>query len=131
MATIVLKRIREYVGVDFHIYIDAQKVGTIANGQVKEFEAAPGRHTLVAKIDWCRSQEISFDLAGDETRVFTVSGPKNGWTFPVVVGYFCLGFIPERVWGAHYLWYLAIIPFAFVLYFVAIGRKKYLNLSLG
>lgn len=64
MATIKLQRTSEYINRmrDYHILIDGQKVGTIANGETKEFETTNGQHSLIAKIDWCSSPEINLNI---------------------------------------------------------------------
>ena len=60
MAKIKLQRTSENKNRlgDYQIYIDGQKIGTIANGETKEFETNNGQHSLVAKIDWSSSPEL-------------------------------------------------------------------------
>jgi hypothetical protein len=53
MATIKILRTSEYVNRirDYQIYLDGQKVGTVANGETIRLDTTKGDHTLIAKID--------------------------------------------------------------------------------
>jgi hypothetical protein len=57
----------------FRLYLDGTKIGDIANGEIKDFEITPGRHRLIAKIDWTTSNEIEFEVAEQDV-VFNVCG---------------------------------------------------------
>jgi hypothetical protein len=76
MATIKIQRKNEYINLlrEYRLLIDGQKIGTIANGQLKEFELPSGQHTIIAKIDWCSSKEITFDLNDNDLKIFLVGG---------------------------------------------------------
>lgn len=46
-----------------HIYkvvLDGNIIGHIKNGEEKEFDIPEGNHDLFLKIDWCRSNVLSF-----------------------------------------------------------------------
>jgi hypothetical protein len=64
MATIQLTRKKEFQAAvrDYQIYVDNQKIGSIANHETKEFAISPGRHQIAVKIDWCSSPNIDFEL---------------------------------------------------------------------
>ena len=85
MAKIILKRTSEYVNRmrDYKIYLDGLNIGTIANGETKQFEINTGQHSIIAKIDWCCSPEINVNLIENETKSLKVGGFKNGnWIMP-------------------------------------------------
>lgn len=53
-------RIRAY-----KVVLDGKVVGEIKNGQKLDFDVAPGKHRLNLKIDWCRSNIVEFEMAGN------------------------------------------------------------------
>jgi len=132
MPTIQIKRTSEYINRfrDYQLYLDGVKVGAVANGQTQTLEVTPGRHTLEAKIDWCSSPEIAFDIAGDETRTFEVSGFKHGnWVMPLSGGIIGLHFILQIFFQIRFL-IVAVLPvFVVLVYYLSFGRKSYLRLS--
>ncbi|MGK2862103.1 MAG: hypothetical protein ACSLE0_09235 [Chitinophagaceae bacterium] len=88
MATIILTRTSEYVNRlrDYGVYIDGKKVGTMANGETKEFNVSSGQHTLFTKIDWCSSPTMTFSQGDNEFRNFKVGGFKNArWIMPTAI----------------------------------------------
>ncbi len=50
----------------YKIMVDGAEVGTIKDGETKQFTVADGRHTVQLKIDWCTSQPITFDRGGKQ-----------------------------------------------------------------
>lgn len=114
MATIILNRTSEYVNRlrDYGVYIDGKKVGTIANGETKEFSVSAGRHSIVNKIDWGSSRAITFEISDDDVKDFQVSGFKNAkWLMPVTLIVIVLGHIVNLKYDFKYLFYLAISVF--------------------
>jgi len=103
MATIKIKRTSQFVNMarNYEIFIDGHFVGKIANGKTAEFPVTAGKHTVVAKIDWCTSPEILIEIGTDEIKHLTVGG-FNSW--------------------------LIFIPF-FPIHSITSGRKKYLTLK--
>ncbi len=132
MATIKLQRTSEYNNRlrDYQIFVDGQKVGTISNGQTKEFETPPGEHKIFAKIDWCSSQEISFKAAETQPKSFLIGGFKIGnWIMLVSIGIIALHFILKYTIDFSYTIFLIIPAFLLLLYYLTTGRKKYLTLT--
>jgi hypothetical protein len=132
MSKLIIQRTSEYTNRlrDYKIYIDGQKVDTISNGQTKDLNISPGRHTLFFKIDWCRSPEISFEIVDNEAKMFNVRGFKNSdWILPLALGIVILHYIVKILSGFDYLIYLAVPPFLVLIYYITVGRKKYLSLK--
>ncbi|MES2332121.1 MAG: hypothetical protein V4539_21105 [Bacteroidota bacterium] len=132
MGTIKIQRTSEYNNLlrDFGIYIDGQKVGTIAHGETKEFPVTPGPHIIYSKIDWCSSPQIPFEITGDGNKVFKVGGFKNGnWIIPLALGIIILDYALSTLFGISYLFYLIVPGFLLLVYYLTIGRKRYLSLS--
>ncbi len=134
MATLKFNRANEWMNRAraYKIYIDGNKIGEIANGQTNTTEIKAGQYSIVAKIDWCSSQELIINIAENEIKELDVCAYKiSRWLMPVGLGIFIIHGI------FRYLLYLDssyyyIIPFIFLLiiiYFASIGRKKYLLLT--
>lgn len=133
MEILRIKRTSEYNNRmrDYKIFIDGQQVGTIANGETKDFFTTDGQHTETAKIDWCSSPNILVDIKKNQPINFKVGGFKNGQllilTALVVI---VLHFIFSKIANFDYLIYLEIPFFLILFYYLTIGRKKYLTLSV-
>jgi hypothetical protein len=74
MALLQITREDEYMNRlrNISIYLDGLKLGTIKNGEIKDFEIAAGDHFIKAKIDWCGSNTIHFHVAATETKFFNL-----------------------------------------------------------
>ena len=132
MATIRLKRTSEFNNRmrDYKIFIDGQQVGTIANGETKDFPTTVGQHTVTAKIDWCSSPEISIELKENQTSNLKVGGFKYGQILmPVGLGLIILHFILSKFADFEYTIFLVAPLFLLMVYYLTIGRKKYLTLE--
>jgi len=125
MATMVLNRTSEYANrlINFGVFVDGKKVGTIANGETKKFDVLSGQHTLVTKIDWCSSPTLVFSIGDNEIKNFKVGGFRNAsWLVPTALIIIILSYIVS------YLFYLVIPVFLLIVYYLTIGRKRYLTL---
>jgi hypothetical protein len=103
MASIKITRESEYTNRmrAIKIFVDTVLVGTIEDGETKEFEMAAGSHVLEAKIDWCKSNTITFLLNQNHTKSFTLNSfAKNN---------------PLGMFAA--------------IYFISFGYNKYLKLK--
>ncbi len=69
MATIKIRRSSEYINKmrAIKILVDGKEIGSIADGETKEFTTAEGQHKIEAKIDWCGSPELSFNIKDIKT----------------------------------------------------------------
>lgn len=62
---------------DYEIYIDGNRIGTIAMGDIRQFQISEGEHLLNAKSNWVRSPPISFGIKSEKTKTFIVGRSKN------------------------------------------------------
>jgi hypothetical protein len=46
----------------YRVLVDGERVGSLRQGEQKEFDVAPGRHKVEVIVDWGRSPAISVDL---------------------------------------------------------------------
>ena len=132
MTTIRLKRTSEYNNRirDYKIFIDGQQVGTIANGETKEFPTSVGQHIITAKIDWCSSPDISIELKENQTISLKVGGFKYGQILmPIGLGLIVLHFMLSKFADFDYTIFLVAPLFLLMVYYLTIGRKKYLTLE--
>lgn len=132
MATVRLKRTSEFNNRmrDFKIFIDGQQVGTIANGETKDFPTTVGQHIVTAKIDWCSSPDISVDIDDNQTINLKVGGFRNGqFLISIGPGLIVLHFILLEFADFEYTIFLVAPLFLMLVYYLTIGRKKYLTLE--
>ena len=132
MTKIIISRIDEVPNRmrDYRLYIDGQKVGTISNGTRKEFDVLPGRHLLCVKIDWAGSPEMPFEIIGNKAAVFKVSASKKlNWLAPVCIGLTLAPFIMKHSPYAEYRYLVGIPVLLFLVYYIGVGRHRYLLLT--
>ncbi|RZK10703.1 MAG: hypothetical protein EOO46_09680 [Flavobacterium sp.] len=133
MTTIKIQRTSEYNNKlrDFGIYVDGIKVGTIADGEVKEFTTTPGTHVVAAKIDWCSSQNVSVEVVEGKAATLEVGGFKFGnWILPLVIGVVIVFIALQNFAGSEYILFAFVPLFVFLFYYLTVGRKKYLRLAV-
>jgi hypothetical protein len=82
---------------DYRVLLDGTEIGRIGNGGQKSFEIAPGHHVLIIKVDWCRSNIVSFDLADGKSAQFKCGSSLRGWRLVLTFYYATVGF-------RNYLW---------------------------
>jgi hypothetical protein len=132
MSKIIITRKQEWNNRwrQVSIYLDGEKIGTIANGESKSFDVAGGNHSLKAKMDWRGSREIEFTIAGEEKKYFSLRGFKfSNIIAPVAVAVVLLNILFRKLYGNGFaLW--AILPvFLLLVYYLTIGHSDYLRLK--
>ena len=66
-------RIRAY-----KVVVDGSTVGTIGDGETKEFLVSGGQHNVSLKIDWCGSNTIPFAVAEGDVATFDAKSNLRG-----------------------------------------------------
>ena len=115
----------------FGIYLNEKKIGTIADGETKEFEIKPGNHKINGKVDWCKSPMLEFDITANESKEIQIAGYKHGQlimriSLAIILVYFLLKHIFEIEWG--FLIYFVAIGLLFNLFYITFGKNRYLRL---
>lgn len=131
MPTIKLNRSNDLVNWlrHYQLYVDGQKIGAIAQGASMEFETTTGQHAVVAKIAWCSSPEIAFNLNQSQTKVLQVGGFRNSnWIMPLGLVLVVLGFLLHVFVNKEWTMLFALPLIALMVYYITIGRKEYLTL---
>ncbi|WP_289023212.1 hypothetical protein [uncultured Salegentibacter sp.] len=133
MSKLIIDRRSEFAnrGRKIGLYLNEKKIGTIENGQTKEFEIEPGNYNLHAKIDWCGSQKQEILLKENESKKVELTGfPKNKWILPILI------LIQLVLVGLTYLIdinkYIMMIyslgVLIYIFYPITFGRNNYLKL---
>lgn len=136
MPQIVIKRSSEYVNrlraID--LYIDGKKLGNITDGEEKHFDVPKGTHALRARVDWCGSQEVSFQAQENEDVHFQLSSFQKIHRY--IIGLFVLGAILFVVYvfvREVLLMNISVgafgIALLLIIYMLTINRNKYLTLT--
>jgi len=75
-ATICLTRLRTYVDSlrAYNVFIDGIDAGRIRQGTAQTYNVQPGHHTVILRVDWLRSPDISVDCAADDVVRLVCSG---------------------------------------------------------
>ena len=135
MAKIKIKRSSEYNNKmrAIKILVDGKQIGTIADGETKEFTTSEGAHKIEAKIDWCGSPEVLFTVKDAEIKYFNIESfsQKNKFfnSIYLVLVITVLHFVLAQTIDFHYTFLLILPTFFLLLYHLTVGRKKYLTLK--
>ncbi len=71
----------------YKIVLDGALVGTVRAGQSATVSTTPGRHSLVLRIDWCGSEEVSFEARTGEHITFECGSSLAGWRVLLAIVY--------------------------------------------
>jgi hypothetical protein len=63
----------------YQIFLDGKQVGKVRAGRRLEVEVSPGRHQVVAKIDWCSSPAVEVDALRADINL-EVGSSWNVWS---------------------------------------------------
>lgn len=131
MGTLRIERPKEYINKfrNYIIILDGKKVGKIAEGEVKEFDVSPGRHSLKFAIDWTSSKEEEFTILEEDIKVYGVSGFKAAkWMMPLALGLIIIGTALDFLLGFDPFIYFVAVIFFVLVYYVSFGRTQYLRI---
>jgi hypothetical protein len=82
---------------DYRILLDGAEIGRVGNGGERSFEVAAGRHQLMLKVDWGRSNIVAFDISESQISQFKCGSNLRGWRLALAIYYMSFGF-------RNYLW---------------------------
>ncbi len=132
MTSIRIKRSSEYINAIrvYEVLIDGILVGSIRNGECKEFSVSDGRHVVVAKIDWCSSPEVIVDVDEGQAVELTVGGIKYSRVLiPIGLGIVLLHVLLSMFTDIEYVIYFVVPIVLLLFYYISFGKRKYLTLS--
>jgi|HubBroStandDraft_6_1064221.scaffolds.fasta_scaffold383430_2 hypothetical protein len=98
-TTIAVSRDRGYADRlrDYRVLLDGGEIGRIGNGGQRSFEIAAGRHQLMMRVDWGRSNVLTFEIGPDQSVKFRCGSSLRGWRLALTLYYATFGF-------RNYLW---------------------------
>jgi|SRR6056297_2531647 len=134
MAKLIVKRKKEWNNRarKYKLFIDGEKVDYIGNGEIKEFELEPGKHSVIAKMDWMSSPEFDVELTGDKSKTIELSCYKLGrYLYPYLFGILGLVLVLEHIFHVEvkFLFYFFIPPLLVSIYYSTIGREKFIEIK--
>ena len=91
-STSYTDRIRRY-----GVYLDDHQVASLGALESISFSALPGKHSLVIKIDWCRSNVVEFDCRSGGALSFECGSSMTGMRALLALLY-------VTIWRHQYLW---------------------------
>ncbi|CAN5332548.1 hypothetical protein BH23BAC2_BH23BAC2_18270 [soil metagenome] len=115
------------------LYLNGEKIGTIDDGETKEFEIKPGLHHLHAKIDWCGSPTKEIVIKQNDIQYVELTGfKKSQWLLPSLLIFAGISLILIYLnIDTIFITYAIIVPLLlYLFYFVTVGRKRYLELMI-
>ena len=62
----------------YRILIDDREAGRVKAGQSVEISVSPRSHSVVAKVDWCGSNTIKFDVGAGQSACFECASNLQG-----------------------------------------------------
>jgi len=80
MASIKIHRPNNFVGRlrAFSVYLNDKKIGTVSNGETKEFQISAGNHKIYCKQDFFNSPFIySFSIEENQTKSLKAAYKQN------------------------------------------------------
>lgn len=136
MSKIVITRPKEWINRfrKYKLKLDGKEIDAIKNDEILEMKVAPGKHVLLAAIDWTTSNTYEFDIAEGETLYIKISAFKHAnWLMPATSILFLLYItvfrnkfdLKDTLWEKAY-WVILIFSVALFFYHLTIGRKRYL-----
>ena len=136
---IVLTRKNEWMNRlrPYKILVDGELAGKIENGKVAEFEVATVAHAVECKVDWCYSNKYEFKATdGDTVYLQVKSGMKGFWiVYVILITMIVLNLAvhnQRQLLGEtayHLRMLLFLVPVLYFIYYLTIGRHKYLLLE--
>jgi hypothetical protein len=119
---------------NFKFLINGMEMGTIANGETKEFTVPVGQHVLTLKNGWMRSPKYTFYIKDNETKAFHTSANKNAkWLIGLIVLIivFRIGFrvLFIKTFGPQYTTVSIFIYAALFILYIYV-RRTYSGLTL-
>ena len=93
---IVLDRQKAFIDKfrEYNVLIDGSSCGSIRNGGRFEYSISPGTHTLSLTVDWCSSNELSFQAKSNTPLIFVCSSNLRG--FRSLLAGFYLALAPSK-----------------------------------
>ena len=132
MGKLILNRNSEWnnKGRNFRLFIDGTEIGKIANGETQELELESGKHQFYAKIDWCRSKTIDFELSENEIKTIELTGFKyRNLVVSISLGILLVYYIIKYALKIEmdFLKVIVCLGFLYPIYYLTFGKNRYIK----
>jgi len=99
MGKLIIKRDKGWVDSarKYKVICNDVILGTLSNGESKEFSTNDTKIVLYFKIDWCRSNKLEMNLNQDQLKYIKCGSSLRG--FRMFLGFFYAILMPHK-----YLW---------------------------
>jgi hypothetical protein len=79
MSTLKIQRLLQFQSLTrkVEIIVNGKTIGKLANGETRNFTVKYGTHHVFAKLDWCKSPELTIDIPVDSTKTLVVNFTKS------------------------------------------------------
>jgi len=86
-SIIIIKRDRQYADSlrSYRVFLDDREIGTVSRHKEKEFHISPGKHIIQLKIDWCKSNQLEFEIERDQVINFICGTNLKG--LKILIGF--------------------------------------------
>jgi hypothetical protein len=112
------------------IFTNGQEIGSVYNGETREFEIPAGTYKVTAKTGWRGSKEYNLAIGDNETKAVNVALFKYGNSIlTIFLLILVVHFIALVLFNVKYI-VLFTIPFALILvYYLTFGKDDYLTIK--
>ncbi|MDT0676634.1 hypothetical protein [Autumnicola musiva] len=133
MAKLIVKRNSEWANKmrSMELLLDGKLLDSIEDREIKEFVVSTGKHSLQAKLDWCGSRKLDFELGENDIKLVELTGfVFSKWLLPLALVNAIFLFYLDAVYDVNslFLAFLMFFFFGYHLFFLTFGRNHYLQL---
>ena len=133
MPKLIIKRNSEWANKmrSFDLYLNGRKFTQIKDRQVLSYNIPEGKYQLIAKIDWCGSKPVNFELGkGEEKRIEIRGFIFSKYLLPIAIftGLLYFGIYLRFHTNSLFLATVLMLLFGYLSYFMSFGRNQYLRL---
>ncbi|QYA26894.1 hypothetical protein G3I01_15780 [Gramella sp. MT6] len=133
MSKLIIKRDSEWANKmrSFDLYLNGRKFAEIKDRQLLTYTIPEGKYQLIAKIDWCGSKPMNFEIGKDEEKRIEVKGfIFSKYILPIAL---FTGFLYFAIYlkfdnNSLFLATVMMFLFGYIFYFMSFGRNQYLRL---
>lgn len=115
----------------FDLYLNGRKFAEIKDRQVLSYNIPDGKYQLIARIDWCGSMPITFEIKpGEEKRIEIRGFIFSKYLLPIAIftGLLYFGIYLKFEINSLFLATAMMFLFGYIFYFMSFGRNQYLRL---
>lgn len=134
MPKLIIKRNSEWANKmrTFELYLNGRKIADIRDRQLLAFDIPKGSYELRAKIDWCGSQPLTFEVDEKDVKRIEIKGfifSKYLLPLAIFTGLIYFGIYLKYQVNSLFLATTMMGFFGYMLYFMSFGRNQYLRLE--